>query len=78
MIINVCKCCYVLMFNILFQCLTLSNKYKRGKLLAYQLLCQMMVRQPDVTLAPELLAKFYQVLHEGLTSQDQVCLKNRS
>ena len=55
-----------------FQCLTLSNKYKRGKLLAYQLLCQMMVRQPDVSMPAELLAQFYQVLHQGLTSQDQV------
>ncbi|KAL4238881.1 Ral GTPase-activating protein subunit alpha-2 [Mactra antiquata] len=55
----------------LFECLTLSYRYKKGKLLAYQLLCQMMVREPDVPLQPDLLAKFYQVLHQGLTSQDQ-------
>ena len=54
------------------QCLTLSNKYKRGKLLAYQLLCQMMVRQPDVSIPAELLAQFYQILQQGLCSQDQV------
>ncbi|XP_053376419.1 ral GTPase-activating protein subunit alpha-2-like isoform X3 [Mercenaria mercenaria] len=55
----------------LFECLTLSNKYKRGKLLAYQLLCQMMVRHADVTIPQDLLAQFYQVLHQGLSSQDQ-------
>lgn len=54
------------------QCLTLGNKYKRGKLLAYQLLCQMMIRQPDMTIPQDLLTKFYHVLHQGLTSQDQV------
>ena len=55
-----------------FQCLTLSNKYKRGKLLAYQLLCQMMVRHPDLCIPQDLLTKFYHVLHQGLTSNDQV------
>ncbi|WAR18389.1 RGPA1-like protein [Mya arenaria] len=55
----------------LFECLTLSNKYKRGKLLAYQLLCQMMIRPPDLTLSPDLLAHFYHVLHQGLNQQDQ-------
>ena len=58
----------------IFQCLTLSNKYKRGKLLAYQLLCQMMVRHADVTIPQDLLAQFYHVLHQGLSSQDQVCI----
>ena len=58
--------------SVALQCLTLSNKYKHGKLLAYQLLCQMMVRQPDVSIPSELLAQFYQILQQGLCSQDQV------
>ncbi|XP_052275567.1 ral GTPase-activating protein subunit alpha-2-like isoform X4 [Dreissena polymorpha] len=55
----------------LFECLTLSNKYKKGKLLAYQLLCQMMIRAPDMSLSQDLLAHFYYILHTGLNSQDQ-------
>ena len=54
------------------QCLTLGNKYKRGKLVAYQLLCQMMIRPPDTSHSPDLLAHFYKVLHHGLNSPDQV------
>ena len=32
----------------------------------------MMVRQPDVSIPMELLAQFYQVLQQGLNSQDQL------
>ncbi|KAL3872620.1 hypothetical protein ACJMK2_035835 [Sinanodonta woodiana] len=55
----------------LFECLSLSNKYKRGKLLAYQLLCQMMIRPHDVMPSTELLSQFYLVLHQGLLSPEQ-------
>ncbi|XP_033736327.1 ral GTPase-activating protein subunit alpha-1-like isoform X2 [Pecten maximus] len=55
----------------LFECLTLSNKYKRGKLLAYQLMCQMVVQRHPVSLPSELVSQFYLALHQGLTSNDQ-------
>ncbi|KAK3092349.1 hypothetical protein FSP39_001673 [Pinctada imbricata] len=55
----------------LFECLTLSNKYKRGKLTAYQLLCQMVVQRHNVMLPSELLSQFYMTLHQGLCSTDQ-------
>lgn len=55
-----------------FQCLQLGNKFKRGKLLAYQLICQMMLRPHQVPPSRALLARFYNVLHAGLISNDQV------
>ncbi|KAK7504780.1 hypothetical protein BaRGS_00003808 [Batillaria attramentaria] len=55
----------------LFECLQLGNKFKRGKLLAYQLICQMMLRPHEVAPSRALLARFYNVLHTGLTSNDQ-------
>ena len=61
---------YVLVW--VFQCLQLGNKFKRGKLLAYQLICQMMLRPHQVPPSRALLARFYNVLHAGLISNDQV------
>ena len=61
---------HVLVWN--FQCLQLGNKFKRGKLLAYQLICQMMLRPHQVPPSRALLARFYNVLHAGLISNDQV------
>lgn len=62
------------------QCLTLPDKYKRGKLLAYQLLCQMVVQRHTVPLPSELVSQFYLALHQGVNSGDQVinvvCKKN--
>ncbi|XP_055879751.1 ral GTPase-activating protein subunit alpha-2-like isoform X3 [Biomphalaria glabrata] len=55
----------------LFECFNLSNRYKRGKLLAYQLICQAMLRRHEVMPSPQLLAQFYLVLHTGLVSPDQ-------
>ncbi|XP_035826426.1 ral GTPase-activating protein subunit alpha-1 [Aplysia californica] len=55
----------------LFQCLTLSNKFKHGKLMAYQLICQMMLRRHEVMPSQQLLSHFYLVLHTGLVSADQ-------
>ncbi|KAL5008782.1 hypothetical protein ScPMuIL_014363 [Solemya velum] len=55
----------------LFECLTLSNKYKNGKLLAYQLLCQMMISTQDFAPSSELLSQFYNALQTGLMSGDQ-------
>ncbi|XP_025103645.1 ral GTPase-activating protein subunit alpha-1-like isoform X4 [Pomacea canaliculata] len=55
----------------LFECLQLSDKFKKGKLLAYQLICQMMLRPHEVLPSRPLLARFYNVLHIGLISNDQ-------
>ena len=57
---------------LVFQCLTLPDEFKRGKLLAYQLLCQTVVRRHDVPLPQELLSQFYMCLHAGIGSNDQV------
>ncbi|XP_022332235.2 ral GTPase-activating protein subunit alpha-1-like isoform X3 [Crassostrea virginica] len=54
-----------------FECLTLPDEFKRGKLLAYQLLCQTVVRRHDVPLPQELLSQFYMCLHAGIGSNDQ-------
>ncbi|GFR74888.1 Ral GTPase-activating protein subunit alpha-1 [Elysia marginata] len=55
----------------LFECLALGNKYKRGKLIAYQLICQSMLRRHEVMPPLKLISQFYQVLHTGLVSSDQ-------
>ncbi|CAG5136421.1 unnamed protein product, partial [Candidula unifasciata] len=55
----------------LFECLSLGNKYKRGKLMAYQLICQSMLRRHEVMPSQQLLSQFYLVLHTGLASSDQ-------
>ncbi|XP_064622191.1 ral GTPase-activating protein subunit alpha-1-like isoform X2 [Lineus longissimus] len=55
----------------LFKALTLSDKFKKGKLLAYRLLCVMTIRQHDIELPNDHLAQFYRVLHHGLVSLDQ-------
>ncbi|XP_076442581.1 ral GTPase-activating protein subunit alpha-1-like isoform X3 [Babylonia areolata] len=55
----------------LFECLQLGNKFKKGKLRAYQLICQMMLRPHQVPPSRALLARFYNVLHSGLVSSDQ-------
>ncbi|KAJ8308029.1 hypothetical protein KUTeg_012903 [Tegillarca granosa] len=55
----------------LFECLSLPDKFKRGKLLAYQLLCQMVVQRHTVPLPSELVSQFYLALHQGVNSGDQ-------
>ncbi|BFZ11585.1 hypothetical protein BsWGS_14624 [Bradybaena similaris] len=55
----------------LFECLSLSNKHKRGKLMAYQLVCQSLLRRHEVMPSQQLLSQFYLVLHTGLASSDQ-------
>ncbi|KAH9496143.1 Ral GTPase-activating protein subunit alpha-1 [Bulinus truncatus] len=55
----------------LFECFNLSNRYKRGKLMSYQLICQSMLRHHEVMPSSQLLAQFYSVLHTGLVSSDQ-------
>ncbi|KAK6182371.1 hypothetical protein SNE40_010078 [Patella caerulea] len=55
----------------LFECLKLDNRYKEGKLLAYQQLCQIMLQRHDITPSLEILSQYYNVLHHGLVSPDQ-------
>ncbi|XP_059157319.1 ral GTPase-activating protein subunit alpha-1-like isoform X3 [Physella acuta] len=55
----------------LFECLNLNNKYKKGKLMAYQLICQSLLRRHEVMPSQQLLSQFYLVLHAGLVSSDQ-------
>ncbi|RUS74693.1 hypothetical protein EGW08_017551 [Elysia chlorotica] len=55
----------------LFECLALGNKYKRGKLIAFQLICQSMLRRHEVMPSRKLISQFYQILHTGLVSSDQ-------
>ncbi|XP_047736141.1 ral GTPase-activating protein subunit alpha-1 [Hyalella azteca] len=51
--------------------LNLPNAYQRGKLLAYRLLCSMLVRRHDLPPSRDLLTAFYGALHQGLLGQDQ-------
>ena len=55
----------------LFQAAYLPQKYKQGKLIAYQLICEMTVRRQDNPLSEDYLRHFYRCLHDGLTNFDQ-------
>ncbi|KFM77896.1 Ral GTPase-activating protein subunit alpha-2, partial [Stegodyphus mimosarum] len=55
----------------LFQALSLPENYKQGKLLAYQLLCMLILRRHDLPLQKDYLVQFYYALHYGLMSNDQ-------
>jgi hypothetical protein len=55
------------------QALSLSSEYQGGKLLAYQLLCKITLRQHDIELPSDHLLRFYMALHHGLVHSDEVC-----
>ncbi|GIY68478.1 hypothetical protein CDAR_112172 [Caerostris darwini] len=55
----------------LFEALNLPDKYKEGKLLAFKLLCMLIVRRHDILLLREYTAHFYYALHYGLMANDQ-------
>ena len=55
-----------------FQGVKLPAEYKKGRLLAYRLLCMSMLRRPDLEIPMQQLTRFYKVLHRGLTHADQV------
>ncbi|XP_028395941.1 ral GTPase-activating protein subunit alpha-2-like isoform X2 [Dendronephthya gigantea] len=55
----------------LFQAAYLPQKYKQGRLIAYQLMCEMTVRRQDNPLSEDYLRHFYRCLHDGLTNSDQ-------
>lgn len=56
----------------MLQALSLSSDYQGGKLLAYQLLCKVTLRQHDVELPNDHLLRFYMALHHGLVNSDEV------
>lgn len=56
----------------LLQALTLPASHHKGKVLAYRLLCVMVVRRHDIPPSRDMLTNFYRVLHQGLVGQDQV------
>ncbi|CAL1264601.1 unnamed protein product [Larinioides sclopetarius] len=55
----------------LFEALNLPDKYKEGKLLAFKLLCILIVRRHDISLPKEYIAHFYYAVHYGLMANDQ-------
>ncbi|XP_066281374.1 ral GTPase-activating protein subunit alpha-1-like isoform X1 [Branchiostoma lanceolatum] len=55
----------------LFKAISLPNKYKKGQLFAYKLLCRTTIRRHDTELSKEHLALFFHALHHGLLSADQ-------
>ncbi|KAB7502536.1 Ral GTPase-activating protein subunit alpha-1 [Armadillidium nasatum] len=54
-----------------FRAFNLPSQYSSGKLLAYRLLCKILVRQQDVPLSKDLIAQFYRVIHQGLVGHEQ-------
>ncbi len=58
----------------MFQSLNLPEKFKQGKLLAYKLLCILMLRRHDLPLHKDYLVHFYYALHHGFMANDQVFL----
>ncbi|KAI5706364.1 hypothetical protein M8J75_007340 [Diaphorina citri] len=51
-----------------FEALNLSDRYHRGKLNAYRLLCSML---QDPCLSPQYISQLYRVFHQGLVCSDQ-------
>ena len=56
----------------LFEALSRPKEFKRGKLLAYRLLCMATIRYHDLLLPMDHLTRFYRILHQGLVHTDQV------
>lgn len=64
-ILPVCYC---------LQATMLPERYKQGKLHAYKLICRIMKRRQDVSPNTDFLTHFYNIMHQGLLHQDQVCV----
>ncbi|XP_028967431.1 ral GTPase-activating protein subunit alpha-1 [Galendromus occidentalis] len=54
-----------------FEATMLSDEYEKGKLIAYQLLCDLSFRTHDIPLSAEYVTRLYDVMHRGLTSDNQ-------
>ena len=63
---------YKVIIYLILQALSLGSDYKKGKLLAYQLLCTVTVRKQEVQIPMEHLCRFYRTVHYGLHLMDQV------
>lgn len=65
-------------FLCFFQALALPNDYNRGKVCAYELLCDLILSCKDINIPKDNVIEFYRVLHVGLTGTHQVsdCLIN--
>lgn len=59
----------------LFETLQLSNHYRKGKIVAYKLLCLIVTRMPEIHSSNEFLSLFYCSIHRGLHSKDLVSTK---
>ena len=66
-----------LIYIVCLQAVNLPKQYKSGTLQAYRLLCTSHVCRHDIALSDDQLARFYTVLHQGLVSQDQVCISHK-
>ncbi|XP_065332020.1 ral GTPase-activating protein subunit alpha-1 isoform X2 [Cloeon dipterum] len=51
--------------------LVLPNDYNRGKVCAYELLCDLILACQDINLPKDIVIEFYRVLHLGLTGTHQ-------
>ncbi|XP_059477062.1 ral GTPase-activating protein subunit alpha-1 isoform X2 [Neocloeon triangulifer] len=54
-----------------FKALVLPNDYNRGKVCAYELLCDLILSCQDINLPKDNVIEFYRVLHLGLTGTHQ-------
>ncbi|XP_041928046.1 LOW QUALITY PROTEIN: ral GTPase-activating protein subunit alpha-1 [Alosa sapidissima] len=55
----------------LFKATMLTERYSRGKLHAYKLICKIMKRRQDVSPNSDFLTHFYNIMHCGLLHVDQ-------
>nr|XP_014350838.1 PREDICTED: ral GTPase-activating protein subunit alpha-2 [Latimeria chalumnae] len=55
----------------LFKATTMPDEYKEGKIQAYRLICDMMMKRQDVLPNSDFLVHFYHVMHKGFISEDQ-------
>lgn len=61
----------------LFKAINLPETFKGGKLLAYKMICQTVIRSQESPLGSEFLALFYLSIHQALHSKDLVSQKLR-
>ena len=55
--------------------MSLPESHKGGKLCAYKLICKMsLLRNQDIPVEQDHLSQLFYVIHEGLNSNDQVCM----
>lgn len=55
----------------LFKAISLPDKFIKGKLLAYRLLCCSLVQRHDIALSKYVLVHYYRMLHMAIVGEDQ-------